>query len=143
MSRAAKKIITWAATFHQARRLPEVSIDGNSRFYKGCRAMGEAVHAAFGKACYTIAFTSHGGTVGRFAPRGSLETPKDGSVEDLLHRYGRPLLLLNLRKSGPFDKRLHASPMAHNRRMTARWPRVVDALFYIEEMTSTTYMGND
>jgi erythromycin esterase len=138
-----RKIITWAATVHQAHNLKTVSIGGNSNYYKGCKAAGEYVHEAFGKECYTIGFCSHSGNVGMFAPRGNLGEPKEGSIEDTLHRYGQPLLLLNLRKSGPFDKKLPCGPMAHGRDMIAKWPKVLDGLFYIEENTSTTYMGND
>jgi erythromycin esterase len=138
-----KKIITWAATFHQAHNLKSVSIGGNARFYSGCRAMGEIVHEAFGKACYTIGFCSYEGTAGRFGPRGNLDEPAEGSIEDTLQRYGKGLLFLNLRKSGPFDKKLCAGVMAHGRKTAAKWSKVLDGLIYIEEMTSTTYMGND
>jgi erythromycin esterase len=138
-----QKIITWAATVHQGHNLKGVSIGGNASFYKGCRAAGEVVHEAFGKKCYTIGFSSYSGNVGMFAPRGNLGTPKEGSIEDTLSRFGQPLLLLNLRKSGPFDQKLHCGPMAHGRDMTAKWSKVLDGLFYIEENNSTTYMGND
>jgi erythromycin esterase-like protein len=138
-----EKIITWAATFHQAHGLQGVTVGGNPKYYEGCRAMGEGVHETFGKECYTIGFCSHSGNAGRFVPQKTLDPPAEGSVEDRLFRYGKPLLLLNLRKSGPFDGKLPCAVMAHDRQMTARWSRVLDAIFYIEEMTPTTYMGND
>jgi len=138
-----KKIITWAATVHQAHKLTGVTVGGNSSFYKGCRSAGEVVHEAFGRDCFTIGFCAHGGAAGRFAPMGSLGEPQEGSIEDTLRRYAKPFLFLNLSKGGPLDKKLLCGLMAHDRRMTARWSRILDGIFYIEEMTSTTYMGND
>lgn len=138
-----QKIITWAATVHQARNLKGVTIGGDPDFYKGCQAAGEIVHGAFGPDCYTIGFCSSFGNVGMFAPRGNLEAPKEGSIEDLLARYGKPLLFLDLRKSGPFDQRLFCGPMAHGRDMTAKWSDVLDGLIHIEENNSTSYLRND
>jgi len=138
-----EKIVTWAATVHQAHELRTVTVGGNASFYKGCRAAGEVVDEAFGKACYTIGFCAHDGVAGRFRPEGDLDEPQEGSLEDVLFRYGKPFLLLDLRAGGPLDKKLLCGLMGHDRRMSARWSKVLDGVFYCEEMSSTSWMGDD
>ena len=133
------KVICWAATFHQAHNLAEVSIRGDDDYYAGTRAMGEYLHDWYGDAVYTIAFAAHHGEGGIGQPRFTLSAPRPDSVEDLLHRYGRPYLLVNLRKPGPFDEVLHASPMSYDRTIKAPWSKVVDAFFFTDEMTPSTW----
>ncbi|MCU0725125.1 MAG: erythromycin esterase family protein [Planctomycetes bacterium] len=136
-----KKIIVWAATMHQARALDEISIGGNAKFYDGCEGMGEAVAARFGRAVFTIGFLAHHGTAGTFAPRFRLEEPREDSFEDVFYRYGAPYLFLDLERAGPLDGPGYASPMSYDRGIRARWPKVLDAFFYVEEMSATRYVG--
>lgn len=131
-----KKIVCWAATFHLARGLQGVEMGGNSKFYDGCRNMGQATHEAFGKACYTIGFCASGGKAGIVGKTPyTLDAPREGSVEDLLHRYGTPFLFTDLRGEGPFSRRMRMSPLSHVRNIEARWPDVMDGVFFIDEMT--------
>ena len=89
----------------------------------------------FGKDCYTIGFAAHGGRAGSFSWQSDLQPPRDGSVEDALHRYGAPFLFVDLRREGPFGKPLRMSPMSYSRDIEARWPDVFDAVLFIDEMT--------
>jgi erythromycin esterase-like protein len=99
--------------------------------------MGGNVHEVFGKSVYTVGFAAHGGRAGtRFSAKPfALSPPQAGSVEDLLHRYGEPFLFVDLRRDGPFGKPMPMAPMSYDRSMQARWPDVLDAVFFIDEMT--------
>ena len=132
---AGKKIITWGATIHLCHGLSGVQMGGRPDFYASYGNMGEAVHEAFGKSCYTVGFAAHGGQWGIRGARHPVPAPKDGSVEDLLHRYGAPFLFLDLRRNGPFAKPLAMAPMGYGRDIRARWPDVLDAVVFIDEMT--------
>ena len=132
-----KKIVTWGATFHLAHGLAGVKFEKETDPYAGCTNMGGNVHEAFGKSVYTVGFAAFGGKAGtRFTAKPfSLSAPKEGSAEDLLHRYGAPFLFVDLRRDGPFGKPMRMAPMSYDRTMEARWPDVLDAVFFIDEMT--------
>lgn len=134
---AGKKIITWGATVHLAHGLPGVKVGGKADFYKTYANMGGAADAAFGKACFTIGFAAHGGQWGIRGARNPVPVPKEGSAEDLMHRYGAPFLVVGLRGAnpGPFAKPLRMAPMSYDRGMEAVWPSVLDAVFFVDEMT--------
>jgi erythromycin esterase len=130
-----KKIVAWGATFHLARNLLGVKMDGNAKHYEGCRNMGQGVFEAFGKSVYTVGFAAWGGKAGSFTWKSDLGKPRDGSVEDTLHRYGAPFLFVDLRREGPFAGNLKMAPMSYGRNIEAKWPDVLDAVFFIDEMT--------
>ena len=130
-----RKILTWGASMHLARGVAGVDIGGNPRFYADYRNMGQGVHEAFGKEAYTIGFAAHGGHCGSFGAKNPLAVPKEDSVEDVLHRYGEPFLLVDFRREGPFGKPLRMAPFAYGRDMEGRWPDVLDAVFFIDVMT--------
>ena len=131
-----KKIITWGATFHLARALEQVSIDGDADTYVGCRNMGQGVHEEFGDQVFTVGFAAYGGEGGAFGKTFKISKPHKDSIEDVLYRYEKPLLIVDLRpEMGPFRERLKMAPMSYSRSMEAVWPEVIDAVFYIEEMT--------
>ncbi|MHC4340408.1 MAG: erythromycin esterase family protein [Planctomycetota bacterium] len=135
-----KKIITWAATSHQARNLTRVTISGSSEQYERWKNMGQYVHDWYGKEVYTIAFAAYEGEAGRFKPTFRLSEPKEGSFEELLNRYGQPLVFVPLRGGSPFESPLFCSPMSYTRTIRAPWPEVVDAIFYIQEMKATRFV---
>ncbi|MCK6481519.1 MAG: erythromycin esterase family protein [Planctomycetes bacterium] len=131
-----KRIVVWGATFHLARGLAGVEMEGNSRYYEGCRNMGQAVSESFGKEVFTLGFAAHGGKGGAFGQEFDVPKPRKGSVEDTLHRYGAPFLFVDLRpEEGPFRRRLRMAPMSYSRDIEAVWPTVLDGVFYVEEMT--------
>jgi erythromycin esterase len=130
-----KKIITWGATSHLCRGLAGVDPGGDPRFYAAYANMGQGTAAAFGKACYTVGFAAYGGKWGSFGKQIELARPAEGSVEDLLHRFGKPRLFLDLRREGPFSASLRMAPMGYSRTMEAAWPRVLDGLVFLDVMT--------
>lgn len=138
-----KKILTWAATSHQARNLAKVKVGGSSEQYEKWRNMGQFVHERYGEKVFTIAFAALGGQAGRFSPTFELPEPREDSFEDLLGRYGHPLVLVPLRGESPFQKPMFCSPMSYDRSIEAPWPEVVDAIFYVQEMTATRWAPAD
>ena len=97
----------------------------------------DAINARWTRVEDTIAFAAYTGEGGAFSPKFLLSRPKENSLEDIFHRYERPFLFVDLRRSNPFKKPFHCSPMSYNRTMIAPWPYVVDAIFFIDSMTST------
>jgi erythromycin esterase len=130
-----KKIVCWGATFHLAHGLAGVKMEGNSKYYEGCRNMGQGTFETFGKGVYTVGFAAHGGKAGSFTWKADIKPPREESVEDVLYRYAEPLLFVDLRREGPFGMPLRMAPMSYSRDIEARWPDVLDGVFYVEEMT--------
>ena len=132
------KIITWGATFHLAHNLKKVSIGGDADYYKNTRGMGESIHEWLGEKVFTIGFVAYEGEAGILSPKFTIPAPLEGSFEELMHRYGAPLLLVPLRPRNPFAEPMLAAPMAYGRNTLGPWPEVLDALFYIQEMTASS-----
>ncbi|MHC4941203.1 MAG: erythromycin esterase family protein [Planctomycetota bacterium] len=127
------KIVCWAATAHQAHRLKKI-MRGGKPMYEGVTMAGEHAKNVLGNKLYTIGFIAHGGAAGLWT-RGPFPVPQPDpdSVEAQLFRYGKPYLLVPL-KFAPFKWPTHMAPMTYLRDLKANWSRVVDAVFYIEDM---------
>jgi erythromycin esterase len=134
-----KKIVTWGATMHLSHGI--AGIDAKGIDYKDYRNMGQGVHEAFGPACYTVGFAAWGGQCGSFGRKNPIAAPKDGSFEDVLHRYVAPAkpapaaVFVDLRREGPFAKPTALGVLGYARDMTAKWGEVVDGVVFIDEMT--------
>ena len=134
-----KKIVTWGATMHLSHGI--AGIDAKGIDYKDYRNMGQGTHEAFGAACYTVGFAAWGGQCGSFGRKNALGTPKDGSFEDVLHRWVAPAkpapaaVFVDLRREGPFAKPTQLGVLGYARDMTAKWGEVVDGVVFIDEMT--------
>ena len=128
-----KKVITWAATFHLMHGSKGIR-EGKQQPYKKTIPMGEAIHKAYGKKCYTIGFAAHHGNKGNllWGPFPIPEPPTD-SIEDQLMRYGEPLLFVDLRKRGPFHDKLQLGILGYSREMVAKWPSIIDGLVFHAE----------
>ena len=137
-----KKIVVWAATRHIAHELKSIREKGAGQ-YRDTKCMGEYVHEHFGKACYTVGFAAYGGRGGRwFQGKWDVPPPKPNSFEDICYRYGKPLLFVDFSRRNPFDKPMLLGVLAYTRDFKARWPRVIDGVFYIEEMVPAAFMGD-
>ena len=127
------KVVYWAATAHQAHGLDGVRRAGKP-MYDGITMAGVHAKKEFGRAIYTIAFVSHGGWAGTVLGKGfEIPAPQEGSIEDLLHRYGNSRLFVPL-DGAPFQWPLPMAPMSYARDMEADWSTVVDAVVYFDEM---------
>lgn len=137
------KIISWGATMHFIHGAKGIK-EGRTSPYRGCRPMGEATRKTFGKQVYTIGFAAHHGKKGTpFWGPFDIDTAPSGSIEDILHRYGEPLLFVDFRKRGPFHERLQAGLLGYNRAMVARWPDVIDGLVFTDENAPSSYVGDE
>ncbi|MCP5068424.1 MAG: hypothetical protein GY946_17830 [bacterium] len=137
---AGKRVITWGATFHLMHGSKGIR-DGKQQPYKKMVPMGEAIHKAYGKKCYTIGFAAHHGNKGNllWGPFPIPEAPQ-GSIEDQLMRYGEPLLFVDMRKRGPFHDKLQLGILGYSRSMVAKWPSVIDGLVFTAENAVATAM---
>jgi erythromycin esterase-like protein len=136
------KIVVWGATMHLMHGSQGIH-ENRKAFYKGCKPMGDQTWKAFQKDVYTVGFAAHHGRKGTpfWGPFDIDRAPPD-SIEDVLHRYGKPLLFVDLRRRGPFHQKLQAGPLGYSRTMTAKWPTVIDGLLFTDENTPSSYVGD-
>ena len=131
-----RKIIVWAATFHNARNLGtiEVSDPKLARLYPGVTPMGEVAWKALGDELYSLGFTSYEGEHARFfTPVAAvLPKPSAGSLEDLCARAGLVNAWIDFRGSWP-RAALTGRLLGHTE-MRADWSRVVDGVVFLRKM---------
>jgi len=138
-----KKIITWAATFHLMHGSKSIRED-KKQPYKTIVPMGEVIHKAYGKDCYTVGFAVHRGQKGTpFWGPHPIPAPIEDSIEDLLVRYGKPHLFVDLSRRGPLHKKSHLGILGYSRDMEAVWPKVVDGLVFIAENAPSTVLRGE
>lgn len=130
-----RKIIVWAATSHALK--DRAAIDPAVDQTREMIPMGAHIRQAFGDAAYVLAFTGGGGKIGSWARRTETDigTPPENSLEaELLateHAYAFTPL-------APSEER-RVSWMLGYQPMPAYWDRAVDGVFFIREMTPTSY----
>jgi len=143
-----RRIIVWAATAHLTRNTNTLVPVDRDWDYRDAEHMGDTVHADFGADLYTIAVTSHHGTIGRLWPPGAgresrvdeIDPPLAGSFEDLAHRAGLERAFVDLRGRGEghwLKETFVARPLGLIP-TRARWSEVVDAFLFLDEMTPET-----
>ncbi len=137
---AQHKVIVWAHNYHVSTDLPGGIAPGSARPFAG--PAGRFLKAKLGDELYTVAFLAHHGSY--FYAGGGFEAektevvpaPAEGSLEDLLHRVGKPTLFLDL-KHLPQDHWLRqpqtAGPMFYEGQV-AVWPKLFDAFLFFDEM---------
>jgi erythromycin esterase-like protein len=133
-----RKFIVWLHNVHLIRGAKQV--EEFEPLFKTSEtvAAGQHLSDAFGDGVYSIAFIAHGGqwSYSWWDKPMELAAPPDGSIEDLLHRAGRPFTFVDLRGL-PADHwlrgRLVARPIAY-RPMRADWGRCYDGFFFIDEL---------
>jgi erythromycin esterase len=135
-----KKIIVWAATYHEVRN-PEALeplADLPPTFYRGVKTMGDEVWKVLRGQVYTLGFTAYDGEFGRPGRSTRLVPAREGSLEDLLNRAGHPFAIVDLRKPAPggewLRRKLVARPLGYTD-MQADWTRVVDGMVFTRTMT--------
>lgn len=141
---SGKKIIIWAASMHNSRRVEPIEWVGTTESYKGVRPMGDYAFDALGKEMYSIMFLAHSGRIGRpWSGAGPLGPPPADSLDDLLHRTGKPYLFLDL-KGQPSDSWLRqpllARPLGYAN-MKHIWPTSFDGLVFTDRMYPSTRVG--
>lgn len=130
-----RKVIVWAATSHSLR--DRGAIDPATDATREMVPMGAHIHREFGDDAYVLAFTAGGGKIGSWARRTATDigAPPAGSVEDELlattYDYAFSPLAPSVAR--------RVSWMLGYQPMPAWWDRAVDGVFFIREMTPTTY----
>lgn len=144
---AGRKVIVWAATAHFMHHGQQIqSIDFPGMYQKDhYDQAGDYLNRALGRQMYTIAFTAGSGQVGLTFPDvpnsakyvDDLKPPTRGSFEELCMRLSKPYLYVDLRnepKDSWMRQRREARPFGYVRNV-ADWSGVVDAFFFIRNMT--------
>jgi erythromycin esterase len=140
-----RKIVVWAATFHAARHLGRIETEAPElrRLYRGLEVMGEVAWRELGEEMYTVGFTASEGRTGtpfEEAPT-ELAPPSAGSLEDLFHRAGLELAIVDFRRppagGGWLRQPLLSRPLGYLE-MRADWGEVVDGMLYTRTMAPST-----
>jgi erythromycin esterase len=146
-----RKIIVWAATYHNLRNIRDVDTRNPDLDYSRAMTMGHRVWEALGDDVYNLGFTAYEGESGRwlFDSSKSLAVPTDGSLEDLMGRAGLQNAIVDFRSAGPALAWLStprlARPLGHNE-MEADWTAVLDGIFFnrvMERSTQADTSGHD
>ncbi|MEM7201004.1 MAG: erythromycin esterase family protein [Planctomycetota bacterium] len=141
---AERRIMIWAATAHLTRNTTSLKPIDRDWDYTQAEHMGDTVYRDFGDQLYTIAVTSHHGTLGNIrasatqnrAQTQAIEPPLTGSFEDLAHQLEQPYLFVDLRgaHSGSWlQGEFVARPLGFIP-TRATWADVIDAFVFIDEM---------
>lgn len=130
-----RKIVVWSATSHALR--DRAAIDPAVDATSGMVPMGAHIHRAMGDDAYVLAFTGGGGKIGSWSRRTETDigAPPQGSLEAELLQTPHAYAFSPLQPS-PARR---VSWMLGYQPMPAYWDRAVDGVFFIREMTPTTY----
>lgn len=143
-----RKVIVWAASFHNSRNLREMKTYNDSlsfvnSVYKKTSTMGDVVYKALGNKMYSILFTSYNGTSSNVISTGSsdIEDAGEKSFENILKGFGNEYSYIDLRNPQNPDwikQEFISRPLGH-KEMIGRWSNVADGIFYIEEMKHSNF----
>lgn len=135
-----RKIIVWAASFHIMRNPSEIEVPSKVVDYTNVVPMGHLVDQHFGDSVYTVGFTAASGQAGAwFRPPFDLDSPPQGTLEDLCLRAGLEQAFIPLKQTSPHNipqwltKKIFARPLGYSW-MMASWARHFDALIFQKEM---------
>jgi erythromycin esterase len=141
---ADRKVIVWAASFHTARNLHLIEMEGSDppNPYGEFRPLGDHLEAVLGPKMYSVGFIAFEGEWGTAwmqpqpVPRGEPET-----LEAILTDAGFELAFLDLRELDASTAWLRSPitsrPLAYAP-MTAPWGQVMDGILFTRQMTPST-----
>ena len=136
-----RKIIVWAATFHNARRLGTIDTGDPklARLYGGVTPMGEVAWKELGNEIYSLGFTSFDGEWGTAFAKSAqtIPPPSSGSLEDLFARAGLVNAFVDFRNPPAGGAWLRAPIVAKllgHTEMRADWTCVVDGVVFLRTM---------
>ncbi|MBI5727293.1 MAG: erythromycin esterase family protein [Ignavibacteriales bacterium] len=146
-----KKIIVWAASFHNSRNLSSIlGKEADSSFinnlYKKTKTMGDAVYNELGKKMYSIVFTGYGGSSRNIQKYDETEVTNasENSLEYILEYCGKENSYIDLRdpsNPGWLSENFIMRPLG-NKEMEGKWSNSADGIFYIKNMKPSTF-GNE
>jgi erythromycin esterase len=138
-----RKIIVWAATFHNVRNIGQIDSRMPELDYTKAKTMGHRVWEALGNDVYNLGFTAFQGEAApwRADSAQTLPVPIEGSLEDLLARAGLQDAVVDFRGAGPalswLSKPLIARPLGYAE-MEADWTSILDGIFFNRVMERST-----
>ena len=158
------KIIVWAASYHLANRIQDITLDDTvtaayvrrlqrqqadpddeppsaRQLLAGAVPMGQLVKQALGRQVYALGFVAYEGTYGRTGDPTRLYqvlTPPPGSLEAAFQQQGCAVGFVDLQASpgGSY----YASPLGYLP-LRAPWGQVFDGLFFTRTMRPTTALA--
>jgi erythromycin esterase len=138
-----RKIIVWAATFHNVRNIRQIDSQTPDLDYSKWVTMGHRVWEALGDDVYSLGFTAYAGQKAEWMEpvAYSLPRPTHGSMEDLMGRAGLRDAIIDFRGAGParvwLSKPMIARPFGY-REMKADWTASLDGMFFDRLMKRST-----
>jgi erythromycin esterase len=140
----SRKIIVWAATYHNIRNLSRIKSPSNHTVnpnWADMTTMGEVAHDSLGSDVYSIGFTAYKGTYGYKGTYDitTLTTPPDDSMEDLFYRTGMVNLFLDFRTKSQVSggnwltEDILSRPLGYVYDL-ANWTEILDGMVYTRFM---------
>jgi erythromycin esterase-like protein len=137
-----RKIIGWAATTHATRSPDDVDTRMPDDPRRGTTPMGQWTWEALGQELYVLGFTAY--DLAAFEQAPNSDQSEEVEFEELMHAAGFEFPIVDFRRLPPGGEWLRepiiSRPMA-NWGMKARWPRVLDGMFYMREWRPATRTG--
>jgi len=143
-----RKVIVWAASFHNSRNLGELTAYNDSlalmnKMYKKATTMGDVLHKSIGNKMYSVFFTSYKGSGTNIISSAPfvIDEASEYSLENILKGLGHEYTFIDLRNPqnpGWVKQGFISRPIGH-REMKGNWANVTDGIFYIEEMEPSNF----
>lgn len=141
-----RKVMVWAASFHNARNIESVDGSAIGIDYAGVRPMGQVAYETLGIQIYSIMFVAYGGRIGKpWSGPSPIRDAPEGSLDELMHRTGKPYLFVDFRglPSGHWLREpIVARPLGYAP-MKAVWPGVFDGVVFTDRMFPSTRVGTE
>lgn len=141
---ADKKIVVWAANLHIIKNTKEIK---KSKYFDSDKfiAMGDHVFSQLKDDVYILGFTS---LQGKYADMEfNAQRPikyKKGSFESLISKSNYEIAFLNFKNPELIQNSYFQKPYPlkgiYHREQIGKWHQVFDGLFYIKNMTPSTYI---
>ncbi|HYE62513.1 MAG TPA: erythromycin esterase family protein [Phycisphaerales bacterium] len=139
-----RKVIVWAASYHNIYDAPKAALNGNAEFYDKTITMGHTARKQLGDAMYSVMFLAHHGKIGRpWSGSNPIQKAPADTLDAMLHEAGLGFAYLDLKtasgKAGGawLKEPLTARPLGYAP-CTANWTKQCDAFFFTDEMTPST-----
>ena len=137
-----RKILVWAATYHEVRNIEDIEVPSQSGFYNAAMTMGNVVWEALGSELYVLGFSAYVGWKGSWWNTPTAVGPAPhSSLEWLLNEASVENAIVDLRSIPPggewLRRRLTAWPMGYVR-MVADWTQHMDGICFTHTMEPST-----
>lgn len=142
-----RKIMIWAASFHDMRNSSTIETTNPNFSYKGLTTMGQVAYDALGEEIYNIAFTAYDGKAANVWAKDARDIGEASaeSLEALLNQIGPPYYFVDFRRAGKdsshwLRKPILSRPLGYGQ-MKADWTQIFDAMIFTRTMFPSTKSG--